>query len=534
MRFRPGLAVLLSSLAATALAAKDPAAECEGRKLTLTGKYALCRLQARATAVRRDLVPDVQRCEASLAKKHARIERKFGDACPRLGDLETIRADVARFDGDVAAGAEGELVCSNDLGRLRTDPAIRRPAPAEGAAVGEGLVRVNEAVYMAPGFGNTFLVVTPAGNVVIDTSLSLFAEGHKRRLQAIDAGPVRWIILTHAHEDHVGGVDLWREEGTRVLAQREHTEFRHYSERLAPMLLHRNLSQFRQPFGLPPPPYAPPDAPVENYGADILATDLFDRFCEFRLGGLTFQIVHTPGETYDHLTVWIPEYGIAFTGDNYYGAFPNMYTLRGTRPRWALDYVQSIDRVLSWHPDIVAPSHTGPVYGRDEIRQTIGRYRDALEFVHDATVQGMNAGKDVFTLMNEIVLPPPLEIGEGYGAVAWSVRGIYEGYVGWFDTDPATMYAAPPSIVYPDLVTLAGGVDPVVTRAAELLAVGDAPGALRMTEAALSLDAANLAALETRLAALQVLLAATVNINESGWLVTAIEQVEDRIEELAP
>jgi hypothetical protein len=67
-----------------------------------------------------------------------------------------------------------------------------------------------------------------------------------------------------------------------------------------------------------------------------------------------------------------------------------------------------------------------------------------------------------------------------------------------------------------------------------MLALGDAPGALRMTEAALSLDAANLPALETRLAALQVLLAATVNINESGWLVTAIEQVEGRIEELAP
>jgi len=32
---------------------------------------------------------------ASLAKKHARIEHKLGDACPRLGDLAVIRAVVA-------------------------------------------------------------------------------------------------------------------------------------------------------------------------------------------------------------------------------------------------------------------------------------------------------------------------------------------------------------------------------------------------------------------------------------------------------
>ena len=99
----------------------------------------------------------------------------------------------------------------------------------------------------------------------------------------------------------------------------------------------------------------PPDAPVENYGGELLATTTFDRFCEFRLGGLTFQLVHTPGETYDHLTVWIPEYRIAFTGDNIYGSFPNLYTLRGTKPRWALDYVESLERVQSWQPEILAP-----------------------------------------------------------------------------------------------------------------------------------------------------------------------------------
>jgi alkyl sulfatase BDS1-like metallo-beta-lactamase superfamily hydrolase len=37
----------------------------------------------------------------------------------------------------------------------------------------------------------------------------------------------------------------------------------------------------------------------------------------------------------------VPQLKAAFIGDNYYGSFPNLYTLRGTEPRKALDYVDS-------------------------------------------------------------------------------------------------------------------------------------------------------------------------------------------------
>ncbi len=69
----------------------------------------------------------------------------------------------------------------------------------------------------------------------------------------------------------------------------------------------------------------------------------------------------------------------------------------------------------------------------------------------------MNEGKDVFTLMREIKLPPELDVGEAYGKVSWSVRGIYEGYVGWFDRNPASMYSEPPTAAEPELVRMAGG-----------------------------------------------------------------------------
>ncbi|MDQ2944621.1 MAG: hypothetical protein M3Y27_01525 [Acidobacteriota bacterium] len=59
------------------------------------------------------------------------------------------------------------------------------------------------------------------------------------------------------------------------------------------------------------------------------------------------------------MTVWIPQYKAAFTGDNYYESFPNLYTLRGTEPRWPLDYVNSLNTVMALKPDIVLPSHGG-------------------------------------------------------------------------------------------------------------------------------------------------------------------------------
>ena len=46
--------------------------------------------------------------------------------------------------------------------------------------------------------------------------------------------------------------------------------------------------------------------------------------------------------------------------------------------------------------------------------------------MHDETVKGMNAGKDVHTLMAEIELPPELDVGQGYGKVSWSLRAIWE------------------------------------------------------------------------------------------------------------
>ena len=127
----------------------------------------------------------------------------------------------------------------------------------------------------------------------------------------------------------------------------------------------------------------------------------------------------------------------------------------------------------------------------------------------------MNEGKDVFTLMREIKLPAELELGESYGKVAWSVRGIYEGYVGWFDLNPATMYAASPNVADEDLVELAGGADGRGRQGQRRSrAPGDPVRGLRLAEAALAAEATNRDALEAKLLALRNL--ASANAKRTG------------------
>lgn len=388
--------------------------------------------------------------------------------------------------------------------------------------------RITDEIYQATGFGNTFMVMTTDGNVIIDTSLPATAARHKRLLQEVSDAPVRYIVLTHAHADHTGGVQLWREEGTEIIAHAEHEEFMHYQRRLAGMFAIRNAAQFPD---LPRPAGAAQAAQMNpgNYEATILPTILFDRDYRFELGGLTFEAMHTPGETYDHVSVWIPELKAVFVGDNFYGSFPNIYTLRGTKPRWALDYVNSLNKVLALQPEILIPSHGDAIYGNAMINQAVSKYRDAILHVHDETVAGMNQGKDVFTLMQEIVLPDDLNIGEEYGAISWTVRGIYEGYMGWFDGNPANMYSTPPAAVYADLVALGGGAAQVAQLAQQYLSDGDAVRAMHMADIALSAEPGNQQALQARLAALEKLLIDSANSNEAGWLRFGINETRMRL-----
>jgi alkyl sulfatase BDS1-like metallo-beta-lactamase superfamily hydrolase len=366
---------------------------------------------------------------------------------------------------------------------------------------------------------NTIVIDAPAGAVIIDTSRPPASRAHFELLQQSGIRKAAYVILTHGHGDHTGGVALWKSLGAKVVAQESFGEFLDYQRMLGGFFARRNGAQFQFAGGAgavaaPAPQQAAQAAVATRIVPDITFRDKL----ELNPSGIKVELLHTPGETPDHLTVWVPSLKAAMVGDNFYESFPNMYTLRGTRPRWALDYIHSLETVLALEPEIVIPSHGPAIAGKDNIKAQLTKMHDAIVYVHDAVVKGMNDGKDVHTLMREIKLPPELDVGEGYGKISWSVRGIYEGYAGWFSGDAAEMFPEGRDSISPELVKLAGGPKAIADAAMKLVGQGKLVEALQMTSVGIEGAPGDKEVLRARVAAFEALVKASTNRNELGWL----------------
>jgi alkyl sulfatase BDS1-like metallo-beta-lactamase superfamily hydrolase len=383
---------------------------------------------------------------------------------------------------------------------------------------------ITDYIFMAKDISNAYLVTTADGDVMVNTGFMDNAERTKRLLAPRRTGPLRRIILTQAHPDHYGGVPTMREPETKVIAERRFVDTWRYFRDLGPYLQRRSRKLWsgtiKRGANPPPPPEVVPDIVV-------------DRRHEFELGGRRFEVISTPGgEALDSLTVWMPKERVAFTG-NLFGpvflAMPNLVTMRGDKPRLVQRYLPSLDTVRKLGAELLITGHGDPIRGAATIRAALDKMHAAVSYVNEATIAGMNEGKDVHTLMREIELPDHLKIGEFHGKVSWTVRAIWEEYSGWFHYDSTTsLYGVPRSSIDADLAELAGGAGALATRAKEKLARGRPLEALHLLDIALGAQPGNTAALTVKADALRRLQdeAGNTNLSETMWLKSELAAVE--------
>ena len=401
--------------------------------------------------------------------------------------------------------------------RSRPGADALRPASAEAAE------QIAPGLWCSPGLSNAYLLTTDNGRVIVNTGMGFEGPVHRANFDAVDSSPVRYIIFTQGHVDHVGGLDSVRDPDTTVVAQANWTAWRDDNERLLPYRASRSAFAFSDTLTTGIQAIHRRLGTTRLPGQSVPTVDLdFEDTLALEVGGRRMELISVPGgETTDSLVIWLPDERICLCGNTFgpiFGHIPNLVTMRGDRYRDALTAAASVEKVRGLKADLLVTGHFAPIAGADLIDAELARLRDALHYIHDQTVAGMNAGKDVATLMREITLPAEYEVGQGYGKVAWDVRAVWENYSGWFHQRSTTeLYPVGFDSVTADVVELAGA-DALVDRARAHLADGRPLQAIHLAEIVSAAQAEHQGARGVLREAHETLLDGATNFWERAWL----------------
>ena len=402
------------------------------------------------------------------------------------------------------------IICILSYGCSKTDP-ISAPLAQTTTEV-EKLFKHSEefiqkiysyenGIHAAVGYGiaNSYLIEGDELNIIIDATDSVFqAEKVYAKFNAINSNPIAAIIYTHNHGDHTLGAKYFVDQQDNLPLVIAHESTAKSVEKIFGILNPIISSRSSKMFGTMLPekevvnvgigPYLSVGRSAPGY---IKPNVTFDNELKLNIAGIAFEFFHAPGETDDQIFVWLPEYKALFPGDNIYKTFPNLYTIRGTSHRDVNAWVNSLDEMIALKPKKIFPSHTLPFSG-DSAIDTLMIYRDGIQFVHDQTIRLMNQGMHPDEIIENIELPSAIAsspyMQEFYGTVRWSVKSIFNGYLGWFsgnisELDPTSTFKKANFIS-----NMVGGPDALFTELENAIANEEMQWALELSDLLLAMD----------------------------------------------
>ena len=215
------------------------------------------------------------------------------------------------------------------------------------------LVPVRDNIYTIrnASSGNVTVLVGEKTVILIDDKFPADHDGIMEQLRQVTDLPVRYVINTHMHPDHVGGNPAMQAIGADVVA----------SENARRLMVER---------GIPGLPAITMEDHMRMY-LDAMPIDLY-----------YFGRGHTDGDIVIHL----PEQGIVITGDLFalYGPYRAVidYPSGGSLRDWP----RTLQRVLQLDFDTVIPGHSG-VTDRANVEGYIDYLADTQEMVREMVRQ---------------------------------------------------------------------------------------------------------------------------------------------------
>lgn len=214
-------------------------------------------------------------------------------------------------------------------------------------------VRISDTVWFVQGeaalgsaanrnfISNAGFVVTRDGVVVIDAlGAPALAQELIATIRRVTAQPIRHVIVTHYHADHVYGLQAFKDAGATILAQRAGQIY--LNSDTARLRLEASRDEL---------------APwIDKHTRLVPADRWLDADTVLELGGERFHIHHVgPAHTPEDLVVHAEQAGVMFVGDLVFrGRIP--FVGQADSRQW----MASLGRLIELAPRIAVPGH-GPV-----------------------------------------------------------------------------------------------------------------------------------------------------------------------------
>jgi cyclase len=275
---------------------------------------------------------------------------------------------VKRIAGNLASVMAGSLLAGSCL--LST-AAVGRPTehmelpdwsktPVEDRDLGSG-------VHMLESFGgNIGVLAGDEGVLLVDAEWPQLHDKVVAAVGKISPKPIRYLVNTHWHWDHVGGDGLFGKAGV-VIFSSEQTR--------------AHIAQAQKQNNAPGTPYA-----VDPAAIPVVT---ITNGTKFHLAGQTVEVIQVPpAHTDGDLIVRFVEADVIQTGDTFFhGFYPDIDQPHGGTIDGMIALYDTLYKMCGPHTKII-PGH-GPVANRDDVREYQAMLREVRNRVAKAVAAGM-------------------------------------------------------------------------------------------------------------------------------------------------